>query len=156
MLKIEMKNKNVLTSNNTSICNKSLRHFLEASVCWIFVGFFYICIYYVYVYICVYVCVMYVHKVILCYVLFSCSDRFLERKDHEKLINESKDLLFGACELAQSRCSKVIIMRSKVSRDKRSHGWIYALYTMFFKSDLLVLSKGWCRKYIVFFQTPKF
>uniref|UniRef100_A0A7M5WYY1 Vacuolar protein sorting-associated protein 54 n=1 Tax=Clytia hemisphaerica TaxID=252671 RepID=A0A7M5WYY1_9CNID len=38
---------------------------------------------------------------------------FLDESDCEKLTKESKDLLCKACELAQSRCSKIIIMRSK-------------------------------------------
>ena len=81
-------------------------------------------------------------KFTTCFFLFYCSDGFLERKDHEKLINESKDLLFGACELAQSRCSKVIIMRSKVSRDKRSLNLRFFIQ-WFFKSDLLsILPRG--------------
>lgn len=39
---------------------------------------------------------------------------FLEKSDCEKLTQESKDLLCKACELSQSRCSKLIIMRAKV------------------------------------------
>lgn len=38
---------------------------------------------------------------------------FLDKSEGEKLTRESKDLLCKACELAQSRCSKIILMRSK-------------------------------------------
>lgn len=38
---------------------------------------------------------------------------FMEQSECDKLTNESKDILCSACELAQTRCSKVIIMRAK-------------------------------------------
>lgn len=39
----------------------------------------------------------------------------MEQSECDKLTNESKDILCSACELAQTRCSKVIIMRAKVT-----------------------------------------
>jgi len=41
------------------------------------------------------------------------NNSFLKKNDCDKMVNESKELLFAACELTQSRCSKVILMRSK-------------------------------------------
>lgn len=49
-----------------------------------------------------------------CFYFSDLNNAFLEKSDCDKLTKESKDLLCKACELAQSRCSKIIIMRSKV------------------------------------------